>query len=80
MVIFFVIAFGIPWGTWIALRIRHVDFTTGTPFAFTVGAAFCGVGGVVATYRENGRSGVKDLARRCVLYRVLSRGGSMLFS
>jgi uncharacterized protein len=65
-----VIAFGILWGTWIALRIRHVSFAEGTPFAFMVGAAFCSLGGVVATYTETGLSGVKDLAGRCLLYRV----------
>lgn len=70
MAIFFVIAFGIPWGTWIALRIRHVDFTQGTPLGFMVGAVFCSVAGVVATYIEDGLFGVKELARRCALYRV----------
>ncbi len=70
MVVFFLIAFGIPWATWISLRMRHVVLTEGPPLAFMVGAAFCSVGGVVATYIESGRSGVKDLAHRCALYRV----------
>jgi membrane protease YdiL (CAAX protease family) len=70
LAIFFVIAFGIPWGTWIVLRVRHVAFTEGPPLAWMVGAAFCSVAGLVATYVEGGLSGVKDLARRCVLYRV----------
>ena len=68
--VFAVIAFGIPWSTWIVLRMRHVSFTEGTPLAFMIGAAFCSVGGLAATYIETGTSGVKDLLRRCVLYRV----------
>jgi membrane protease YdiL (CAAX protease family) len=70
MAIFFVIAFGVPWSTWIALRVRHSSFDQGPPFAWMVGSAFCSVAGIVATYVETGVSGVKDLARRCVLYRV----------
>lgn len=70
IVVFFVIAFGIPWGTWIALRIRHVSFAQGPPLAFMAGAAFCGVAGIVATYIESGLPGLRDLTRRCVLYRV----------
>ena len=35
-----------------------------------LGLAFCSVGGVLATYIEDGRLGLKELARRCVLYRV----------
>jgi len=69
MAIFFVIAFGIPWIAWIALRMRHVVFIPGT-LAFMVGGAFCSVAGVIATYTESGLSGVKELGRRCVLYRV----------
>jgi membrane protease YdiL (CAAX protease family) len=70
MAIFFVIAFGVPWSTWITLRVRHSSFAQGPPLAWMVGAAFCSVAGIVATYVETGVSGVKDLARRCVLYRV----------
>jgi membrane protease YdiL (CAAX protease family) len=70
MIAFFLVSFGIPWATWIALRIKHISFTEGIPLALMVGAAFCSAGGVFATYIENGRSGLKALARRCVLYRV----------
>jgi membrane protease YdiL (CAAX protease family) len=70
MAIFFSVAFGIPWGTWITLKVRHVSFAQGTPLAFMVAAAFCSLAGIVATYVETGLPGVKDLARRCALYRV----------
>lgn len=48
---------------------RHIAVPE-TKISFLVGMAFCSVGGVVATYIESGRSGVKELARRCVLYQV----------
>ena len=69
MIVFFLVSFGIPWATRIALRMRHVALPEGT-FSFMASAAFCSVGGVAATYIANGRSGVKELAHRCVLYRV----------
>ncbi len=69
MIVFFLVAFAIPWTATIAARRMHAAFPEGTP-AFMVAAAFCSVGGVIATYIENGRPGLNDLGRRCVLYRV----------
>jgi membrane protease YdiL (CAAX protease family) len=69
VIVFFLVSFGIPWATWIALRMRHVTYPEAT-FTFMVGSAFCSVGGVVAIYIATGRSGVRELAHRCVLYRV----------
>jgi hypothetical protein len=66
-VVFLTIAFGIPWGTWIALRVRHASFPQGPPLAFMIGAAFCSGAGVIATSIEAGRSGIRPMARRCVL-------------
>jgi hypothetical protein len=79
LIVFFLVSFGIPWATWIALKISHLSFTEGPPLALMVGAAFCSVGGVVATYIENGRSGLRDRARRCVLYQCPLLGGSMRY-
>jgi membrane protease YdiL (CAAX protease family) len=70
MMVFLLVSFGIPWATWIVLRINHAFFTKGPPLGLMVGLAFCSVGGIVATYIENGRSELRDLARPCVLYRV----------
>jgi len=67
--VFFLVGFGVPWAPAIAARLRHVSFPYATP-AFMIGAAFCSVAGVLATYVEGGRFGLRDLARRCVLYRV----------
>jgi uncharacterized protein len=69
IVVFFLVAFGIPWATWISLAFLHVAAPENS-LSFMVGAAFCSVGGVAATYVANGTSGLKELARRCVLYRV----------
>jgi membrane protease YdiL (CAAX protease family) len=68
VIVFFLVAFGIPWATWIVLlrRVAAPEIT----LAFIVGSSFCSLGGVLATYIDTGRSGVRELARRCVLYRV----------
>ncbi|HUD12710.1 MAG TPA: type II CAAX endopeptidase family protein [Terracidiphilus sp.] len=65
----FLVAFGIPWAAMLIARARHVVFPEITA-AFMAGAAFCSVGGVAATYLDSGRSGLKELGRRCLLYRV----------
>jgi uncharacterized protein len=69
MIVFFLVAFGIPWATWISLALLHVSAPENT-LPFMVGASFCSVGGAAATYVASGASGLKDLARRSVLYRV----------
>lgn len=69
IVVFLLVACVIPWSTWITLRLKHVAAPENT-LAFMASAAFCSVGGVVATYIAKGRSGLKDLAHRCVLFRV----------
>ncbi len=70
IIAFFVIAFGVPWSVWIALKATHVSFAQGPPLTWMIGAAFCSVAGLIATLIEDGLPRVKDLARRCVLYRV----------
>ncbi|PYX64058.1 MAG: hypothetical protein DMG78_30965 [Acidobacteria bacterium] len=68
LAVFFLVGFGVPWAATIATRLRHISPYTSP--AFMIGAAFCSVAGVLATYIEGGSSGLKELARRCVLYRV----------
>ena len=67
--VFFLVAFGVPWATAIVARFKHVHSPQTTPI-FMLGTEFCSVAGVLATYLEGGGSGLKDLATRCVLYRV----------
>jgi len=69
LAVFFLVAFGVPSATAIAARLKHTTFPYATP-AFMIGGAFCSVAGVLASYIEGGISGLKDLARRCALYRV----------
>lgn len=68
-VVFFLVAFGVPWTTMLIVMTRHIAFSE-LSVPFMVSAAFCSVGGVVATYIDSGRSGLKALARRCLLRRV----------
>lgn len=67
--VFFLIGFGVPWATAIVARLKHVNFPQITP-VFMTGMACCSVAGIVATYLEGGGSGLRDLAKRCLLYRV----------
>ena len=69
MTVFFLFAFGVPWGAMIIARIRHVALPEAT-LSFMIAAVFCSIGGVVATYVAAGRAGLKELGLRCVLYRV----------
>jgi membrane protease YdiL (CAAX protease family) len=69
MTVFFLFAFGVPWGAMIIARIRHVALSEAT-LSFMIAAAFCSIGGLVATHVAAGRAGLKELGLRCVLYRV----------
>jgi membrane protease YdiL (CAAX protease family) len=69
VVVFFLVAFGVPWTTMLIVIARHIAFSE-LSAPFMLSAAFCSVGGVVATYVDSGRSGLKALARRCLLYQV----------
>ena len=69
LVLFFVLGFGIPWAAGITAELRHVTFPEAT-LPFMIAGAFCSMAGVLVTYVEGGSSGLRDLARRCVLYRV----------
>src|SRR5205809_1007578 len=69
VVVFFLVAFGVPWTTMLIVMARHIAFSE-LSAPFMLSAAFCSVGGVVATYVDTGRSGLKALARRCLLYQV----------
>src|SRR5215813_9767980 len=66
---FFLVGFGIPWAGAIVARLHHVNSPQLT-HGFMIAGAFCSVGGVLATYLESGASGLRDLAKRCVIYRV----------
>ena len=67
--VFILVGFGVPWSAAVVARLEHIGFPEATP-SFMIAGAFCSVAGVLATYIEEGSSGLKDLARRCVLYRV----------
>ena len=63
MTVFFLFAFGIPWGAMLIARMRRVALSEAT-LSFMIAAAFCSIGGVVATYVAAGRAGLKELGHR----------------
>ncbi len=69
LAVFFLVAFGIPWAGAIIARLKHINDPQIIP-AFTIAMAFCSVAGVLATYVETGSQGLKDLVKRCLLYRI----------
>ena len=72
LVAFFLIGFGVPWAAAIAARLKHISNPYIMP-AFMIAEAFCSVGGAIATYIEGGGLALKQLARRCALYRRAHR-------
>src|SRR5215469_6382099 len=69
LAVFFLVGFGVPWTGAIIARLQHVNSPQIRP-AFMIAGAFCSVAGVLATYLESGPSGLRDLAKRCLIYRV----------
>ena len=69
LVAFFLIGFGVPWAAEITARLKHISNPEIMP-ALMIAEAFCSVGGAIATYIEGGGLALKQLARRCALYRV----------
>src|ERR1700731_3016482 len=70
MVLFFLIAFGIPWIGWTTLAVAGIDRSSrlATVLFFTGGA--CSLAGFIAAYSARGWQGVKALLSRCIHWRV----------
>jgi len=66
---FFLIAFGMPWIGWSAIRIFGLQPSPLRTALFYTGD-FCSVGGLVAMYLHSGRAGLKGLLRRAVRINV----------
>jgi uncharacterized protein len=69
ILVFFLVAFGVPWSVQIFMAIRHIPLL---PLwsGFVIANSFCSLAGFIATYCESGWTGVKELSRRCVRHRV----------
>ena len=63
--VFFLLAFGIPWIGWsvIAVAGDHLTALQRTMLFYTGDA--CSIAGIVATYLQGGRTGLKQLWQRC---------------
>ena len=67
LIIFFGIAFGIPWIIWISMNILEVDEQTKVKLFYA--GDFCSVGGLVAAYFANKKNGLKIMFKRLIEYR-----------
>ena len=69
ILIFFLIAFGVPWSAQIFMAVKHIPLLPLWP-GLVIANSFCSIAGFVAAYCESGWAGVRDLGHRCVRYRV----------
>jgi uncharacterized protein len=67
--VFFLIAFGVPWSVQIFMALKHIPLIPVWP-GLIVANGFCSVAGFVAAYCESGWAGVAELGHRCVRYRA----------
>jgi membrane protease YdiL (CAAX protease family) len=68
--VFFLVAFGAAWIGWSFYQALDLDRSTVLGETLFVSGWFCSLGGFAAWLVARGRAGVRDLARRCVLWRV----------
>jgi len=68
--VFFTIAFGVPWCGWTTGNALAVHGYNGAllKWLFYTGD-FCSVAGFLATYVDEGGTGIKDLIRHCIRWR-----------
>jgi membrane protease YdiL (CAAX protease family) len=69
-VLFVLVAFGVPWVGWSLVRALGLTDPSPLRVALLYTGDFCSVGGIVAMYARSGRTGVTDLLKRCVAFRV----------
>ncbi len=70
VVVFFLIAFGVPWLGWTFLQVFGENLTSMQRMLLFYTGDFCSIGGFVAAYVEGGKSGAKALWQRCIRIRV----------
>ncbi|HTC95452.1 MAG TPA: type II CAAX endopeptidase family protein [Terriglobales bacterium] len=69
-VVFFLIAFGVPWTAWTALALMRLPRPSPWTVLLLVSGNFCSIAGFVAAYCAAGKKGIQDLLNRCLLFRV----------
>jgi membrane protease YdiL (CAAX protease family) len=69
-VVFFLVAFGVPWTGWTLLGFFHPHQNTPLWWLLFLTGCFCSVAGFVASYVESGWAGPKSLIRRTAQFRM----------
>jgi len=70
MVLFFLVAFGMPWLGWSSIHFFGMTEPSPLRTALFYTGDFCSIGGFVAIYAQSGKAGVIDLLKRCVRFNV----------
>jgi len=70
MIVFFAVAFGVPWLGWTIRWLLNIDPSTLLARVLFYTGDFCSIGGLVAAFVLSGRAGLKDMWRRFTLWRV----------
>ena len=70
LIVFFLIAFGIPWIGWTLVQTLGESLSPTQRMLLFYTGDFCSVAGFVAVYVESGRAGVKALWQRCIQVRA----------
>jgi membrane protease YdiL (CAAX protease family) len=70
IIVYFTIAFGVPWIGWSVRWLLDLDPGTLQARLLFYSGNFCSIGGLVAAYVLSGKAGLKDMWRRFVLWRV----------
>jgi len=70
LIVFFLIAFGIPWIGWTLVQTLGESLSPTQRMLLFYTGDFCSVAGFVAVYVESGRAGVRALWQRCIQVRV----------
>jgi membrane protease YdiL (CAAX protease family) len=70
IIVYFAIAFGVPWIGWTIRWLLDLDPTTLQARLLFYTGDFCSIGGLVAACVLAGKAGLKDMWRRFVLWRI----------
>lgn len=70
VLVFFLVAFGIPWIGWTLVAVLHPRPHTPLWWLLFLTGCFCSVAGFIASYVENGWSGPASLIRRVLTFRL----------
>ncbi len=70
IVIFFLIAFGVPWIGWSVITFAGDNLTTLQRTMLFYTGDFCSIAGIVAMYVQGGKVGLRQFWRRCINWRA----------